>query len=174
VIKRTNIANSYEPINSLLKRLGFPIEVYGSAESKVTVTVIQLWSTYPDEFVGHLSGCNKPGNYKSVFRHGIPDYPDVSKVSDGLVGYEEYTLKDGVIVSRRDVDVEWAPSKLPFRDLFRNDWWLPCLDDVLVKDLSSRICDLEFDQIDEEYCMDGTGETKAEWLVGRLMDVEVV
>jgi len=57
--------------------------------------------------------------------------------------------------------------------LFKNDWWLPEFVEATAIDTSSRICDLKFDYIDEEYCMDSTGLSIANFLSGNYFDVEV-
>ena len=182
MIKRIVIEDSRQTVRELLVQLGFPLYSYAPAsllnsnelelakKTKVTVTVIQLWGSCVTEAIECLAECKKSGNWPAIFRSGIND----SKVSDGLVGFEEYRLNDNnEVISRVDTDMVWKPSQLPLADLFKNDWWLPDFDDVKVTYLNTRICDLKFDNIDEEYCMEGTGESVADWLNGKFIDIEV-
>ena len=182
MLKRIVIEDSRETVKNLLVRLEFPRYTYRSAsmltcnelelalKKNVKISLIQLWSTSVTEAIKYLAECKKPGNWPAIFRSGVHD----SKVSDGMGGIEEYKLSDSnEVISRVDTDMLWRPSQLPLCDLFKNDWWLPEFVKANANQIELRVCDLKFDYIDEEYCMDSTELSIANFLSGHYFDVEV-
>jgi hypothetical protein len=135
------------------------------------ITILELWTCHnAAEALEILLGIDRPK--QSIFRVNCKD----GRVSDGLVGCEEYRVReeDNVIVSRTyDFMDVWKPSELKFGDILRNDWHFAITDSVIVSDMSCRVCDLKFTVVDEGYCAEMEC-TKAEWINQNWVDVEVV